>query len=537
MLVNEKHLAELNSPIQKINSRVELHRGSTLEQICTCNDYVSNFTVERIGEGKFFGYGICHKLNINFIDINRELNLTNIDYMEVTFGVGGEFIYPFPIFYISEVTRNETTNEINVIAYDALWEAANHTVGELSLFTSGTSYTVKEFAKACATLLGMPMRIIGVDDASFDTYFAGGANFDGTEKIREALNAIAEATQTIYYMSGDWELTFKRLDKSGPAVLTIDKSKYIELTSGASYTLGGIMRVTELGDNVHSPATLTDTVVYIRNNPFWEDIGGRNTDIQTLLNNAFAAINGLTINPFECSWLGNYLLEIGDKIALTAEDNSEIYTYVVDDSISFSGILEQYSKWEYVKDEAETESNPTSLGELLNQTFARVDKINQEIELYSSKTEDNTSSIAQLQLNTDGISTSVSRIDKTTQDLANEINDKYETLSKEVSLKMSSEDVIIAINSELENGVDKVKTSTGFTFNHEGLTVSKEDSEISTQITEDGMTVTKLGEEVLVANNEGVVAKDLHANTYLWIGNHSRFEDQGSRTACFWVDD
>ncbi|MBE6782978.1 MAG: hypothetical protein E7536_03085 [Ruminococcaceae bacterium] len=60
--------------------------------------------------------------------------------------------------------------------------------------------------------------------------------------------------------------------------------------------------------------------------------------------------------------------------------------------------------------------------------------------------------------------------------------------------------------------------------------------EIKTQITEDGMTVYKNDEEVLVANNEGVKAEDLHATTYLIIGTNSRFEDYGNgRTGCFWI--
>ena len=42
--------------------------------------------------------------------------------------------------------------------------------------------------------------------------------------------------------------------------------------------------------------------------------------------------------------------------------------------------------------------------------------------------------------------------------------------------------------------------------------------------------------EVLTANNQGVDAANLHANTYLIIGEYSRFEDYGNgRTGCFWV--
>ena len=89
----------------------------------------------------------------------------------------------------------------------------------------------------------------------------------------------------------------------------------------------------------------------------------------------------------------------------------------------------------------------------------------------------------------------------------------------------------------MAGGVDKVITSTGFTFNQEGLTIKKSDVDIATNISEDGMKVSKGGEVVLTANNDGVEARNLHATTYLIIGENSRFEDydSGSRTGCFWI--
>lgn len=49
------------------------------------------------------------------------------------------------------------------------------------------------------------------------------------------------------------------------------------------------------------------------------------------------------------------------------------------------------------------------------------------------------------------------------------------------------------------------------------------------------MTVYNNGDEVLTANDKGVTAKDLHARTYLIIGENSRLEDLNNRTVCFWI--
>ena len=502
MLVNEKHLAVLNSPVQTVNARVELHNGSTLVQICTCKDYLSNFNIERVGEGKFFGYGISHKLMVNFMDPRKELNLTDIDFIEVTFGVDGDFIYPFSTFYIEEVNRDETTNDISVTAFDLLYQAANHKVSELSLTTP---FTIRDFAAACANLLKMPMKIIGVEDESFNTIFNQFPNFDGTETIRTALNAIAEVTQTVYYMSGDWELTFKRLDQVNDPVLTIDRNQYIDLKSGANCTLGAICHATELGDNILAGSAEDGVTQYIRENPFLE----LREDTHTLLEAAIAAVGGSTINPFDCNWIGNYLLEIGDKIAFVREDGSEIITYIVDDSISFDGTLGQSSRWEFISDAAESADNPSSLGEALNKTFARVDKVNKQITLLVNEVNVNKSNTnAELQI----------------------IKENQTTFTQ------TAEEIAIRVTSIEDDGVKKVDTGTGFTFNEEGLRINKDNSGIENLIDNTGMYVKQDGTEVLSANENGVKAKDLHAVTYLWIGSHSRFEDyEGGRTGCFWI--
>ena len=533
MLINDIHLNEINSPKQTIRARVEIHKGSALEKICTCNDILSEFTMERMGEGKFFGYGICQKLRVNLLDIDRELNLTKENTLEASFGVNGNFIYPFPIFHITEIDRDETTNSLSITAHDLLYEAENHTITELNL---SQSYDIRTCALACAAFLRVPLRIENIDDGSFDTFFDQGANFEGTEDIRTVLNAIAEATQSIYFINKDWELTFKRLDKNAVSAITIDKDHYVALENSGPAILGKAIHVTTLGDNVESnePTTAVEGVVqHIRDNPFWE----LREDIGTLVDNAQAAVGGISINQFECEWMGNYLLEIGDRISLIAEDNSIIDTYILDDSITFDGTLLQHTKWEYKTNDNETAANPSSLGEVLNQTYARVDKVNQEILLVATQANTNRDEISSLKVTSSNIEAKVTRVENNVSQSNTEINNKYNKLEQEVSTKMSAEDVQIAINSTLSNGVDSVTTTTGFTFNKDGLTVKQSDKEVSTNINADGMVVSKNDiEELLVADSDGVRAKNLRATTYLIIG-YSHFENQGNRTACFWVGD
>lgn len=292
--------------------------------------------------------------------------------------------------------------------------------------------------------------------------------------------------------------------------------------------------------------TLVGSTQYVRDNAFWE----LREDIATLVHDAITAIGDISINVFNCTWRGNPALEVGDKISITTKDNKTLTTFLLNDTIKYDGSLQEQTQWKFNSNSAETESNPTSIGDALKQTYAKVDKAEKQITLLASSVEGYDEKIAQLQLTQNSISATVSSVSQNQMDLTNSfanlqdnINqqnqsnaEQFETLTKKVDATMTAEQVQLAISTELQNGVDKVVTSTGFTFNDEGLTISKSDSEMTTNIDEDGMSIFRNNEEVLTADNTGVNATNLHATTYLIIGTNSRFEDYGSdRTGCFWI--
>lgn len=104
-----------------------------------------------------------------------------------------------------------------------------------------------------------------------------------------------------------------------------------------------------------------------------------------------------------------------------------------------------------------------------------------------------------------------------------------------------SDGILIRIQS-LENHkeIDSVTTSTGYTFNAQGLKIYREGEEIKSLLNNTGMYVTRADEEVLTANNIGVSAINLSARQYLIVGETSRFEDYSDgtgakRTACFYI--
>lgn len=116
----------------------------------------------------------------------------------------------------------------------------------------------------------------------------------------------------------------------------------------------------------------------------------------------------------------------------------------------------------------------------------------------------------------------------------------YKDQNGNYKLAISADNIKLGTTTVTEEGVSKVKTTTGYAFDDGGLTIDAPDAATKTQVTSDGMIVHKKGaekdEQVLTATSDGVNATNLHATTFLIVGGRSRFENYGEdRTGCFWI--
>ena len=156
---------------------------------------------------------------------------------------------------------------------------------------------------------------------------------------------------------------------------------------------------------------------------------------------------------------------------------------------------------------------------------------------------------ADLETKADSISATIGEISKG-ETIIGKINE-IKASAEELSINITNiRDGITSVGS-LKNTTDL----TDFSFGTDGLIISKilrvgekQISKFKTTIDDNGMTVAEnssdgTGEDswtdVLTADNQGVLARNLHATTYLIVGNRSRFEnydkDGNKYTGCFWI--
>ena len=484
---------------------------------------LASITIEKSSPaGKFFGFSIAQELKIEVIG---KIDIAKGTKIRPYINQKGYEETKFPYFYIESVEENEVKNKTVITAYDLMRKAEKHTISEVDITYP---IDVDSLASKIVTFLG---GFLYGDRYAYRTGLATFSlqeetvNLSGSETLREVLEALAEVSGAICYCDDRSKITYRQMNNQ--VVDTITADSYFDFSIKDEIFLTQIAAGTQLGDNIFTGIEGYTQVIW--DNPFLT----LREDAANLLESMSGYAIGLGIAPFNFSWRGNPFYEIGDYIQVTTAKGETKYIRYLTDTMTYNGGLRCVSSWEGAESE-NINMHPSSIGQVISQTVATVDKANKQIQLMVSEVAETSEKVAQLEVNSESINASVSSLEKA----VGNFDEDMATLVSKVESTMSAEDIEITIQQTIkETGVDEVTTTTGFTFNADGLTISKDNSELSTQITEDGMTISRVGQEVLDVNNAGVYARNLQATTFLLIGENSRFEDynNNTRTGCFWI--
>ena len=520
--VTDEYLDLFKAPSRHIKGSITYINNGNQYELAPDNN-LKSFKIEKTSpNGKFFGFAVSQKITIEAIGIID--NIQKGDKLIPSVGIkehDEDLLLPY--FYVDTIEINKVNNTTTITGYDILHKADFINIGSLSF-----SYPM--YISAYGRQVCEAFGAYGEFEES-GLLLRQAPNFVGNESLREVLTALAETTGTICYVSQEDNIRFRTLRANLTDVLTADD--YYNLSVGEITTLAKIASTTELGNNhTYGDEGFIQT---LWENPFLTLLS--ESEITTIIDFIGSKVISLSNVDYNLDWRGCPAYEIGDYVILQDKEQNANYTYYLNETLEYNGGLKATSEWK--AGDGDSDVKPSRIGQILNKTSAKVDKVNQEIELLASKVEEldpgnMTEEIASIKLTTESITQEVSNF-------TSAVNESIGILGNKVNNSITAEDATILVQETIGDGITSITTETGYKFDKDGLTISKSGSEMETTITEDGMTVARSGVDVLTADNVGVVAINLHATTYLIIGGTSRLEDYydsvtgKQMTGCFWI--
>lgn len=241
---------------------------------------------------------------------------------------------------------------------------------------------------------------------------------------------------------------------------------------------------------------------------------------------------GLQYLPFDTKTIGHPWLDGDSYIELTNLDDKKLYTYSFDRKLTYKGYIKSdisSTAKSYTEQKYEFESE--MLNRLVNAEII-VNQAENRIDANTEKITQLEQSIDNTNINTNNLRDSINSAlnDYAKSDEVVQLRQAVETQQTETNLRID------IINEVLEDGVSKIKTAKGYTFDDDGLSIADSESEIKSKLDNKSFEVrdntSGHGDtELLYAGvdsetKESVVrSENLTVKKYFNIGTNSRFED------------
>lgn len=333
--------------------------------------------------------------------------------------------------------------------------------------------------------------------------------YDAEYTFRDVLDQIAQvAAGTITFVNGSLCVLYPT--ESGATYTADNMVSSDGITIGELYgpVTSVVLARTPQEDNIYR---IADDVAFeeavefkIENNQIMD------SHREDFIDAIFEQLNGLSFYLYDFHSFGYLYVDLMDVFTLQDQNGNQYKCLMLSDEFTVGQGIDEISICERPEESVTDYAAASKTDRLVNQTILRVDKQEQEIASLVRKV-----TVAQ-----DGVTALQGGV---------------------TEVKQTAKDLSVIIQKIESDGAEKVKTTTNrYTFDDDGMNVSRDGEPISNRIDHTGMYVTENGDVVLSANNEGVKAVDITVNNYLVVGEHSRFEDFFSddgegRTGCFWL--
>lgn len=466
--------------------------------------------------------------------------------------------------FLAEKPERPTANTLRITAYDRVTLLDQDLTGWLSQL-SGWPYTLRQLTGLVCTACGVELTDAPLPNGSFlvEQFTAQAvtgrkllqwigqvagrfcrANADGA--LEFAWYTPAECS--VSWSTPRWQVAKDILTLHDPvmqftgsvqitvpdAAITTDGTQVkLSYPRRLAYNLGGLQAADYAVAPIHKvqlhassedvgvvyPADETGTHAYqLTANPL---LMGRSAQaLQTVAQTLYAQLQDVSYTPCTLRLPANSQVAAGQILPVTDKNGRRLSLYVMQRKCT--GQVDILSCTGSHRRDSTTAVNE-AVFEGLN---GRVLNLHMDMEGLRAENKDSHGRLASLELTVGGINTAVQQQSKDAQTLRTDLT----------TLQQTARDVQISVQTLRDTGISKVRTSTDYTFDENGLKIARSGQPMVNLLDNTGMYVTRAGQLVLQANSDGVVAVDVQVKNYLCVGTNARLEDyESGRTACFWT--
>lgn len=439
-------------------------------------------------------------------------------------------------YFTAENPTRATANTLRITAYDRVsWLDKDLTQWLKGL--EGWPYSLLAFARMVCSACGLQLANSTIPNGDYMVPAFSAQGITG----RKLMQWVGQIAGRFCRATADGRIELAWYTPSGVKLTPYGTHFYFQ--NGLSYEAYQVqpiekvwLRLTQDDTGVVWPDTGEEKNTYIITGNFLLTTMD-NESLLPVAKNLYEMLRKVTYTPYKVQLPASVDIQAGHTVTITDRQGKTFESFVM--TKTQSGQLDTLeSTGSHRRDSTDAVNNEDyrNLSSKLLELRKQADGLAVKVSEHQEDLKAVHTSVADMQLKSDELHLQISKMDSSTNEMLDGVNQLMQSLQKEVSAKMTPEAVQLQIQTAMDNGAEKVVTKTGFTFDEAGLSVEKLGSEMKTKITENGMVVYQNSQEVLTANNVGVAAKNLHATTYLIVGGNSRFENYGyNRTGCFWI--
>lgn len=456
-------------------------------------------------------------LEMTVLDPDEALGLSAGE--EITVSKVGDDGTSYPVgIFLTEKPVRVSANCVKVTAYDRVSLLDKDLTSWLAAL-DGWPYTLLEFAKMVGEACGVTLTNDAIPNGEYPVQAFSGQGITG----RQLIQWVGEIAGRFCRATTEGNLEFAWYAPKD-LVLSPSGERYYYLggLSLADYQVAEIEKVhirltdSDVGE-VYPPDLEQGNTYAITGNYL---LTADSTEVlQTVAQNIFEQLQGVSYTPCKIVAPAD-TAQAGDIIKVLDKRGVSHSVYVM--SKVQTGQTETLECTGSSRRDSSTTVNEAKYAAL----SGKVLELQMGVEGLRMENKEAAGKMASVEMNVEGLTTVVSGQMQATDSLHEEIS----------TVRQSVEGVSVSVENIHSDGVSKVQTETGYTFDSDGLKISKSGEEMENRLDNTGMYVEKNGEVILRANNQGVEAADITVRNYLIIGSNSRFEDYGDgRTGCFWI--